>query len=107
MSSESVRALGGEVRRAGGSRASEQGGTGNSGCRHWWAFRLYFVNRPFGDVLLSSLLSLIYFSALCSRSFLLLSLLPTYARIYLSIGLACFSGNSGIDFSRFSFLSGF
>ena len=35
--------------RAGGSRASEQGGTGNSGCGHWWAFRLYFVNRPFGD----------------------------------------------------------
>ena len=104
---EISRVLIGRSCRAGGSRASEQGGTGNSGCGHWWAFRLYFVNRPFGDVLLSSLLSLIYFSALCSRSFLLLSLLPTYARIYLSIGLACFSGNSGIDFSRFSFLSGF
>ena len=104
---EISRVLIGRSCRAGGSRASEQGGTGNSGCGHWWAFRLYFVNRPFGDVLLSSLLSLIYFSALCSRSFLLLSLLPTYARIYLSIGVACFSGNSGIDFSRFSFLSGF
>ena len=55
--------------RAGGSRASEQGGTGNSGCGHWWAFRLYFVNRPFGDAqsrffffMLLSMLYTIYIS---------------------------------------------
>ena len=45
---EIPRVLVGRSCRAGGSRASEQGGTGNSGCGHWWAFRLYFVNRLLG-----------------------------------------------------------
>ena len=57
---EISRVLIGRSCRAGGSRASEQGGTGNSGCGHWWAFRLYFVSRPLRMYSLSSFLSLIF-----------------------------------------------
>ena len=57
---EISRVLIGRSCRAGGSRASEQGGTGNSGCGHWWAFRLYFVNRPLG-MYFSLLFFLLYF----------------------------------------------
>ena len=57
---EVSRVLIGRTCRAGGSRASEQGGTGNSGCGHWWAFRLYFVNRPL-RMYFSLLFFLLYF----------------------------------------------